>query len=157
MADNLFGKKELSMADKTKISRNQTNQLTRKVIDWLNDSGQFRAHRSSNAPGTRLANEEKQITGKLPNGDIVTITAIIPVVYHKKNQMEFAILDISGFRLSDSVHLEIEVKTKTDTLSKEQAERIADIKANNGISFVFDTFETFLLQIKKYLVSNQAF
>lgn len=148
---NLFDQKELSRADKMRISRKITNKLTSDAIDWLNSTGHFTVHRQNNIPSTRLANEEKQIEGKLANGQLVTVIAVIPVVYHKKNQKEFALLDIAGYRLSDGKHVEIEVKSGKDTLSSDQKERIEMLKKAECISFAFSDMETLRIQIKPFM------
>lgn len=51
---DLFGKEELSRSDKMRRSRKVTTDLTREVIDWLNNSQQFQVNRSNNFPSPRI-------------------------------------------------------------------------------------------------------
>lgn len=159
MADNLFGpEKDLSRSDKMRISRKVTTDLTKKVIDFLNDSQQFQVHRSNNFPSPRITKVKTEFKYIDHSGNAQVFEYEDVKIHFKKYNIKEAILDISGFVLpyngNDDIaghHVEIEVKTKKDTLSDEQIKRIADVKGAGGISFVFDTFETFMIQIKPYM------
>ena len=155
---DLFNSKELSRSDKMKATRKLTNKLTAEAIDWLNSTGQFLVHRQNNIPSTRLAQEAKTMMGKVvATGDMVEVEVVIPVVYHKKGQKEFALLDIAGVTLPyqgrpGGIHCEIEVKYGSDTLKPDQKERIKSIQDAGGISFSISSMETLKLQVKKYMV-----
>lgn len=156
MNNNLFGKeKHLTRSEKMQITRKQTNEFQSWVIDWLNNSGQFKAWRVNNIPSTRLANEKKQLEAETLTGEPITVIATIPVVYHKKNQKQFSIFDVCGFRLSDGKHLEIEIKTKNDTLDKDQKEHMSDLQTTGCISFATGDKHSFLLQIMPYMAEKQ--
>ena len=80
----------------------------------------------------------------------------------RKNNVKEKILDISGIVLPYNgndlwagKHFEIESKVGNDSLSEGQAERIKLIKSAGGISFVFSDWETFMFQIKKYMVDRK--
>lgn len=158
---NLFNIKEYSRAEKMRIARDLTNKLTREAINYLNSTGQFKVHRQNNIPSTRLANEDKEIEGKLIVNGVVTdqvvkVMANIPVVYHKKGQKEVALLDIAGFSLPigddpGGLHVELEVKRGSDTLKDDQAERIKEVTKSGGISFVFTSMEDLKIKIKPFL------
>jgi hypothetical protein len=159
---DLFGKPELTKAEKTKASRKITGDLTREVIDWLNDTQQFKVHRSNNIPSPIIKREQGVISafdeqGKPKDYFYEKITTMF-----KKNTIKDKILDISGIVLpyngNDHIagHLiELEVKTGKDELSEGQAERIKMIKAAGGISFVFSDWTTFIVQITPYLTEKK--
>lgn len=160
--ETLFGEaKELSRSEKTKISRQATASLTLWAINYLNDSGQFRVHRSNNTHPPIIKRSKKEFNAFNANGKPIVFTYDHIDVMYKKNSIKQKILDISGIVLPyngndiwSGKHLECEVKTGDDSLSEGQKERIALIKSANGISFVFDSKETFLMQIKKFMVQK---
>lgn len=161
----LFGTNEqqLSRADKMRITRKATTDLTKWAIDWLNDSKQFQCHRSNNFPSQRITRKQEIFKAFDRAGKPIEFKYEKVEIHFKANNITEKILDISGFVLpynnNDHLagkHFEIEVKgSKGDTLSTGQKKRIADIKAAGGISFVFDNEETFLLQIKQYMVDKK--
>lgn len=128
---------------KTKRSRQATNDFQKWCVDYLNDSREFEVHRQNNIPSTIT---EIKI---LSDGTTETKT------FHRANTIKKTVLDIGGFRLSDGRHLEIEVKTGKDTLSKDQKERLALLQKAGAISFVASDRETFKLQIEKYMVPKK--
>lgn len=163
MAEDLFGStKELSRADKMRKSRKVTTDLTKEIIEWLNDSQQFQVHRSNNFPSPRITKGTGTFEYIDCNGHKQVFEYEKITVNFKKANIKESILDISGFVLpyngNDAwagKHFEIEVKTGKDELSEGQIKRIADIKRAGGISFVFDSKETFLFQIKHYMVEKK--
>jgi hypothetical protein len=156
--EDLFGSsKQLSRSEKMKISRKATTDLTFQIIKWLNDSGQFRVHRSNNFPGQRIVRKKMVYSCFNSKGEPVDFEYDSVEIFFKANNIKETILDISGFILPYNgnvnlagKHLEIEVKTGKDSLSDGQIQRINDVSAAGGVSFVFDSMETFLIQIKKY-------
>jgi hypothetical protein len=155
--NNLFDLPELSKSEKLKKSRKVTTDLTRQVIDWLNNTMQFKVHRSNNFPSPRISRTKEQFKYQDSNGDEQVFEYDKVEIFFKKNNIKEKILDISGFRIGDGKHIEIEVKTGKDELSEGQVNRIKEITAAGGISFVFDSMETFLMQIKPYVETKYAF
>lgn len=160
MAD-LFNSKELTRKEKMSKSRKITTDLTRDAINYINDTKQFIVHRQNNIPSTRLAKEIDAAEPLNKDGEAITVYDIDgkPVeifteqlkTYYKKNQKEFALLDIAGFRISDGVHLEIEVKTGKDKLKQDQKDRIKSIRDTGGISFAFSDMKMLKILIEPYL------
>lgn len=155
---NLFSEsdpKQLSRSEKMLASRKSTTDFTKEAIKWLNDTGQLICHRSNNHPGHRLSREKKEFKAFDEFGLPIVFEYEKVEIYFKSNNIKETILDISGFRISDGLHLEIEVKTKKDTLSQGQKDRIETIKKAGGISFVIDSMETLKLQIQPYLIERK--
>lgn len=149
---DLFSQSEpLSRADKMRITRKLTNKLTKDAIDWINDTGQFKVHRQNNIPSYRLGTKKMEIPTFNEQGKPCVLEIEVPEIFHKKNNVKVTLLDIAGFRVSDGVHLEIEVKYGKDTLTKEQKERIKSIQAAGGISFSISSLETLQLQLKPFM------
>lgn len=164
MAENLFGsdKGPLTRQEKMKISRKATTDLTKDVINFLNKSMQFQVHRSNNFPSPRITRKPVVIDLFDAVGNPVHIEYDDVKIHFKSNNIKETILDISGFVLPYNgnthlagIHIELEVKTGKDELSEGQIKRIKDIKAAGGISFVFDSMQTFLYQIKPYMVEKK--
>jgi len=149
--ENLFSIPELTRKEKMVKSRKLTTDLTKDVIKWLNDTGQFHVHRSNNFPSPRITRTPMEYDCYNKEGQPVTFKYEKVDIHFKSNNIKEAILDISGFTTDTARHIELEVKTKNDTLSDAQATRIKAIKEAGGISFVFDTMETFLFQIKPFI------
>lgn len=161
MADNLFDFKEKSRKEKLIKSRKATTDLTFKVVQWLNDSQQFRCHRSNNSPGHRISREKKIFEAFDKDGNPIKFEYEDVKIFFKKNNIKDTILDVSGIVLPYNGnekwaghHVELECKTGKDTLSTEQAQRIKDIRDAGGISFVFSDMETFLFQIRSFVVDK---
>lgn|GEM_PF-4772454 len=160
--ESLFGDiKQFSRSEKTKASRKVTSELTQWAINYLNDSGQFRVHRSNNTHPPIIKRSKKEFNAFDASGKPIVFTYDHIEVMYKKNSIKQKILDISGIVLAynsnDNLagkHFEAEVKTGDDSLSEGQSERIKLIKKNGGISFVFDSKETFLMQIQKFMVDK---
>lgn len=158
----LFGElKQPSRAEKMKISRKATTDLTKDAIKYLNDTLQFQVHRSNNFPSPRITRKEAIFEAFDKDGNPVVFKYEKVDVHFKSNNITESILDISGFVLpyagNDHLagkHVELEVKTKKDTLSEGQVKRIADVKAAGGIAFVFDSMETLKIQIKPFLMER---
>jgi hypothetical protein len=159
----LFGEvKQYSRAEKMKISRKVTTDLTKDAIKYLNDTMQFQVHRSNNFPSPRITRQQALFEAFDIEGNPVKFEYEKVDIHFKSNNITEKILDISGFVLPYNgndlwagKHFEIEVKTGKDSLSEGQLKRIADIKAAGGISFVFDSMETLHIQIKPYLVEKK--
>lgn len=153
---------DLSRSEKTKKSRAETSDLTLWAINYMNDSGQFRVHRSNNTHPPIIKRSKKEFNYFDEDGrSFVFIYDHVEIMY-KKNSIKQNILDISGVVLpyngNDNLaghHIECEVKTGSDSLSEGQSERIALLKKAGAISFVFDSKETFLIQIKKFMVDKK--
>lgn len=161
MAD-LFGRPELTRQQKGKASRKVTSDLTKQVIDWLNASMQFRVHRSNNIPSPIIKREMAYIEAFDQYGNPKKFEYERITTMFKKHNVKEKILDISGIVLpyngNDHIagHLiEIEVKTGKDSLSEGQVERIKMIKEAGGISFVFSDWNTFMFQIKPYMMERK--
>ncbi len=180
---DLFGKPEQTRQQKTKASRKATGDLTRWAIDWMNDTLQFKVHRSNNIPSPIIKREKRQFEYQAPgelkefryhdeHGEIQIFnyydfsTKVFEYdavdIMFKKGNIKERILDISGIVLpyngNDQFagrHVEIEVKRGKDSLSPEQAERIEMLKKAGGITFVFDSEATFLHQIRPYMVERK--
>lgn len=153
--------KQLSRNEKTKKSRAATSDLTLWAINYMNDSGQFRVHRSNNTHPPIIKRSKKEFNAFDINGKPIVFTYDSVEIMYKRNSIKQKILDISGVVLpyngNDNLaghHIECEVKTGSDSLSEGQSERIALLKKAGAISFVFDSKETFLIQIKKFMVSK---
>lgn len=144
---------ELTRHEKLLKAKKVTADLTRWAIDYLNNSGVFKVHRSNNFPGQRLVKKEAIVNAFDKNGNPIEIKYDKIEIHFKSNNIKNTILDISGFR-SDGVHTELEVKTAKDKLSDEQIKRIKDIKNAGAISFSFSDRDTFLMQIKKYMIDK---
>lgn len=160
--ENLFGIPEKTRRERLIKSRRDTTDLTKDVIEWLNATQQFKVHRSNNFPSQRITRKPVIVNAFDSTGKPIEIKYDQVEIHFKKNNIKEKILDISGFVLpyngNDSIaghHIELEVKTKKDTLSEGQIERIHQVKRAGGISFVFDTMETFLLQIKPFIVEKK--
>lgn len=161
--DTLFGEvKVLSRSEKTKKSRKATSELTKWAIDFLNDSGQFIAHRSNNAHPPLIKRTKKEFKAFDENGKPIIFNYEQVEVFYKQHSIKQKILDISGVVLPYNgnekwagKHLECEVKTGDDSLSDGQKERISALTKAGAISFVFDSEETFLIQIKKFMVNKE--
>lgn len=160
--EDLFGSPEHTRQQKSKASRKVTSDLTKEVIDWLNDSMQFKVHRSNNIPSPIIKRETDYIDAWDEYGNPKKYEYTKVTTMFKKNNVKEKILDISGFVVpyngNDAWaghHIEIEVKTGTDSLSEGQTLRIQSIKKAGGISFVFDSMHTFLFQIKPYMVERK--
>lgn len=161
MAD-LFGKPELTRQEKGKKTRKVTSDLTKDAIDYLNQSMQFKVHRSNNIPSPILKREIGYIDAFDQQGQPKKYEYEKITTMFRKHNVKEKILDISGIVLPYNGNdiwaghlIEIEVKTGKDTLSEGQIERINLIKEAGGISFVFSDWETFLFQIKKYMVPRK--
>lgn len=141
--ETLFEVKELSRNEKLKKSRKITTDVTKWAIDYLNDSGQFIAWRQNNIPSTR-----SEITIK-PDGSKET------KFHFKKNQITFKLLDIAAVQKETGKYCEFEVKTGADKLSTGQIERLQSLKNAGAISFAFSDKETFIHQIKPYLIDRK--
>lgn len=164
-------KPELTRHQKLLKSKQHTAELTKWAIDFLNNSGQFQVNRSNNFPSPRITRGKATFKYFSILGNVETKTdhwAEITFEYDdvdihfKKGNIKETILDISGFVLpyngNDkwvSKHIELEVKTGKDSLSDGQIKRISDINKSGGISFHFSNKETFLLQIKKFMVERK--
>lgn len=144
----------VSRADKMRIARKKTNELTKWAIDWLNESQQFQVHRSNNFPSQRITRKWEVFKAYDKTGKPVEFKYEKVEIHFKANNITEKILDISGFR-KDGLHFEIEVKTGKDALSEGQLKRINDIKKSGGISFVFNDQQTFLMQMEKYILPKQ--
>lgn len=162
--ETLFGTQveQLSRAEKMRISRKKTADLTLFAINFLNDSMQFRAHRSNNTHPPIIKRSKKEFNAFDKYGKPIAFTYDHIEVMYKKNSIKQKILDISGLVLPYNgnekwagKHLECEVKTGDDSLSDGQRERISLIKKAGGISFVFDSEETFLMQIQPFMVEKK--
>lgn len=160
---NLFSDKpDLTRQQKTKASRKATSDLTLWAINFLNDSMQFRVHRSNNTHPPIIKREKKRFA-YLDENHIQQFFEFEEVtMFYKKNSIKQKILDISGIVLPYNgnekwagKHFEAEIKTGDDSLSDGQKERIALIRSAGGISFVFDSKETFLFQIKPFMVEKK--
>lgn len=140
MGETLFGKQnDLTRSEKTKISRKATNTLTAYCIDYLNKSGAFIAWRQNNIPSTR-------------SETIIKADGTTETKFHfKKGQIKFKLLDIAAVQIGTAKYFELEVKTGKDTLSEGQRLRITELNKSGAVAFVFDSKETFLMQIKKHL------
>lgn len=143
--ETLFGEqltKQENKNAKTARQRAITADLTQWVIDWLNDSGEFVAHRQNNIPSrwTKIV-EKPDGTKEVKSG-------------YKANQITEKLLDVAGFRY-DGLHLELEVKTKDDKLSKEQKARIEKLQKAGAICFVVGDKYTFKQQIKPFMKKYQ--
>jgi len=152
---NLFDEPELTRNQKTKASRRITAELTKWVIDYLNDSGQFEVHRSNNIPAPIIKRENAFIDAFDENGNPKQYPYEKVTTMFRKNNIKKKILDVSGFRLSDGLHIELECKTGNDELSEGQTERIKKVKSAGGIAFIFSNKETFLMQIEKHLTPKK--
>lgn len=159
MADLFSDKPDLTRQQKTKASRKATADLTMWAINFLNDSMQFRVHRSNNTHPPIIKREKRKFEAFDADGNPIVFEYTHVDLMYKKNSIKQKILDISGIVLPYNgndkwagKHCEFEVKTGDDSLSEGQKERIALIKKAGGISFVFDSKETFLMQIKPFMV-----
>jgi hypothetical protein len=142
MAD-LFDSKDLTSKEKLIKSRKITTNLTKWAIDYLNDSEQFICWRQNNIPSTRSETTFK------PDGTK-------DVKFHfKKNNVTFKLLDIAAVNKATGQYFELEVKTGKDKLSPGQQDRINALKLANAVSFAFSDKETFLIQIKPYLLPRK--
>lgn len=119
-------------------SRAATGALTGAVINFLNMSG-FKVWRNNNIPSTV---QKVQIN---PDGSKQISQR------YKAGMIKVATLDIIGFRKRDGAHVEIEIKSGKDSLSKEQREHLAELQKAGCISFAVKDFDTFREQIKPYL------
>lgn len=163
MPEDLFGtSKELSRADKMRASRKATTDLTRKVIDWLNETQQFHVHRSNNFPSPRITRNKAEFKYIDSNNEQQIFEYDEVEIHFKKGNIKESILDISGivlpYNMNDSIAghvIELEVKTGKDSLSEGQINRINVIKKAGGISFVFSDWHTFMIQITPYLVERK--
>lgn len=154
---NLFDIPELTRQEKTKQSKKATGDLTRRVIDYLNDSGQFEVHRSNNIPSPIIKREMAYINAFDENGNPKQYPYEKVTTMFRKHNIKKKILDVSGIRLKDGLHIELEAKTGNDELSEGQEERIKTLKNAHSISFVFSNMETFLIQIKPFMENKLAF
>lgn len=156
MADNLFGEvKELSRSDKMRASRKITNKLQSDVIDYLNNSMQFKVWRNNNIPSTR----HQVVIEKIPSFDkdgnpIEIITEHVKVNF-KKNQKTVSTFDIIGFRLSDGKHLEIEIKSGKDKLDVDQKLHMDHLQASGCISFATGDKASFEIHIKPFMMDKK--
>lgn len=163
MPEDLFGNtKELSRSEKAKKSRKVTSDLTRWAIDFLNDSQQFQVNRSNNFPSPRITKSKTVFEYIDQEGNPQKFEYDEVSIHFKKGNIKESILDISGFVLpyngNDSLagkHIEIEVKTGKDSLSEGQIKRIEDIKKAGGISFMFDSKDSFMHQIRPFMVEKK--
>ncbi len=131
--------KQLSPKEKLIKSRKATTDLTKEIIQWLNDSGQFIAWRQNNIPSTRT-----EVIIK-PDGTKDT------KFHFKKNNVTFKLLDIAAIQIETGIYCEFELKKGADKLSEGQKERIRSLKAANAICFAFYDKETFMHQIKPFV------
>ncbi len=150
-------KPELSKREKLLKSRKVTTDLTKKIIDHLNNSGCFKAWRNNNIPSTRHEVVTEIIHAFDKDGKTIEIKTEHVKVHFKKNQKTVSTLDIIGFRLADGMHLEIEIKTSSDTLDTDQQKHLSDLQRAKCISFATGKFETYLLQIEPYKKYKLAF
>lgn len=97
---NLFSDKpDLTRQQKTKASRKATSDLTLWAINFLNDSMQFRVHRSNNTHPPIIKREKKRFT-YLDENHIQQFFEFEEVtMFYKKNSIKQKILDISGIVL----------------------------------------------------------
>jgi hypothetical protein len=157
MGEDLFGStKELSRADKMRASRKITTDLTKDAIEFLNKSGCFKVWRNNNMPSTRIYKEKEWMDGELEDGSFVRVKVEITKTAFKKGNTKVSTFDIIGFRLSDGMHLEIEVKTK-DKLDEDQAKHLVDLKNAGCISFVISNMFTLKHQIEPFMIRKLAF
>lgn len=155
MPEDLFGSsKELTRAEKMKISRKATTEFSREVINWLNNSGAFKAWRNNNIPSTRHSIERVIIPSFDKDGNAIEIVTEHVKVNFKKNQKTVSTLDLIGYRISDGKHLEIEIKTGKDKLDLDQQSHLNDLQAAGCISFATGDMHTFRQQIKPYLTDK---
>lgn len=131
--------KQLTKREKLVKSRKKTTDLTKEIIQWLNDSEQFIAWRQNNIPSTRT-----EIIIK-PDGTKDT------KFHFKKNNVTFKLLDIAAVHIETGKYCEFELKTGTDKLSEGQKERLQSLKKANAICFAFYDKETFMHQIKPFI------
>jgi len=145
--ENLFGAEnnKVSRHDKLIKSKKATNEFTAFVIKYLNDSGKFVAWRSNNTPSTRI-----EVIKEEGKEDIVK-------VHFKKNQKTIAVLDVTGYRVSDGKHLQIEIKVGKDTLKPDQKQHLQAMQKAGCISFVTSTKHDFMLQITPFMEQKTAF
>jgi hypothetical protein len=162
MGEDLFGRQDLTRQQKTKASRKITSDLTKDVIDWMNESMQFKVHRSNNIPSPIIKRETAFIDAFDQEGNPKQYPYEKITTMFRKNNIKEKILDISGIVLVYNgndiwagKHVEIESKVGKDSLSEGQIERIKLIKQAGGISFVFSDWKTFLFQIKPYMVERK--
>lgn len=142
--------KELTRQEKLKKSRKITTDLTRKIIDWLNDTGYFIVWRNNSIPSTRHEVVKETINAFDKDGNPIEILTEYVKVHFKKNQKTISTLDIIGYR-SDNVHTEIEIKTGNDKLDKEQKEHLSNLQKAGCVSFATSDFNSFKEQIKPFL------
>lgn len=153
---------ELTRHEKLLKAKKITAALTAWAIDFFNNSGQFQVNRSNNFPSQRITRTKEVFKYRDSNNDEQSFEYEKVEIHFKKGNIKETILDISGFVLPyngndkwASKHIELEVKTGKDSLSEGQIKRISDITKAGGISFYFSNKETFLLQIKKFMVDRK--
>lgn len=129
----------LSKKEKLIKSRKATTDLTKWVIEYLNNSESFIAWRQNNIPSTR--------TEVVFKADGTKDTKF----HFKKNNIKFKLLDIAAVHIETGKYCEFELKTGSDKLSEGQKERIESLKKANAISFAFNDKESFLWQIKHFI------
>lgn len=150
-------KLELTRHQKLIKSRKITTDLTKKIIDYLNDSGCFKVWRNNNIPSTRHEVVEEIINAFDRLGNPIEIKTEHVKVNFKKNQKTVSTLDLIGYRISDGLHLEIEIKTGKDKLDSDQQSHLNDLQKSKCISFATSNFEAFLIQIQPYKIHKLAF
>lgn len=155
MKEDLFGiEKQLSRQDKMRKSRKLTNEFQAFVINFLNDTGQFKVWRNNNIPSTRHEVVKEVINAYDKDGNEIEIITEHVKVNFKKNQKTVSTFDLIGYRISDGLHLEIEIKVGKDKLDEDQQSHMNDLQKSGCISFATGSKETFLLQIEKYMVEK---
>lgn len=150
-------KPELTRHQKLVKSRKITTDLTKKIIDYLNNSGCFKVWRNNNIPSTRHEIVEEIIQAFDKDGNPIEIKTQHVKVNFKRSQKTVSTLDIIGFRLVDGLHIEIELKTGKDRLDADQQSHLNDLQKAKCISFATSDFEMFLIQIEPYRIYKTAF
>lgn len=150
--ENLFGvTKELTRTEKLRKSRKATNEFQKWVIDWLNDSGQFKVWRNNNIPSTRHQIVTNVIHAFDKEGNPIEIITEHVKVNFKKNQKTVSTFDVIGFRKKDGLHLEIEIKVGKDTLDTDQKDHMNDLHTSKCVSFAVGDKYTFEQQISRWM------
>lgn len=146
-----LGSSQENRKAKLQASRKQTTDLTRWCINYMNDTGEFKVWRNNNIPSTRTEIITRKDKVEIGPG-IFQEVDVKDVKHHfKKNQKEVSTLDIIGYRISDGLHLELDVKRAKDTLDKDQASHMQAMQKAGCISFSITDKETFKVQIKQYM------
>jgi hypothetical protein len=154
---NLFGNEPPSRADKMRETRKKTNEFQKWVIDYLNNTGQFKVWRNNNIPSTRKSLQKQWMQGTTRSGQIIEVEVLVEKVHFKAHQTDVSTFDVIGFRIWDGRHVEIEVKYGNDKLDVDQKKHLADLQKSDAISFVATGKDLLKKQIDPYMKEDLAF